>query len=97
MTVIREESCLSPAMKATLEASRRAAEADCLVLLLGESGSGKDFVARFIHIHSKRTGGPFQVLNCAAISNDLAESELFGHEEGAFTGAGRRKTGLLEL
>ncbi|MEW6350379.1 MAG: sigma 54-interacting transcriptional regulator [Thermodesulfobacteriota bacterium] len=80
-----------------MERALLAAERDCVVLLLGESGCGKDWFARFIHDHSPRAGGPFFSLNCAAIARELAESELFGHERGAFTGAGRRKRGLLEL
>jgi transcriptional regulator with PAS, ATPase and Fis domain len=65
--------------------------------LLGESGSGKDHLAGWIHEHSKRSGSPFLTINCAAVPPDLAESELFGHEAGAFTGAMNRKKGLLEL
>jgi|GEM_PF-225774 len=87
----------SPAMIATLEQARRAAQSDGIVLLLGESGSGKDYLARWIHSKSKRSDAPFFSLNCAAISRELAESELFGHERGAFTGAVTKKRGLLEL
>ena len=65
--------------------------------MLGESGSGKDFLATFIHRHSKRATGPFFAINCGALSTELAESELFGHEAGAFTDAKGRKLGLLEL
>ena len=67
------------------------------VPLQGESGSGKDYLARWIHDHSKRALSPYFSLNCAAITRELAESELFGHERGAFTGAHSRKRGLLEL
>jgi transcriptional regulator with PAS, ATPase and Fis domain len=67
------------------------------VLLLGESGSGKDYFAKYIHDHSARANGPYFAVNCAAISPTLAESELFGHEKGAFTGAASRKRGMLEL
>ena len=74
-----------------------AAASDSLVLLLGESGTGKDHLARFIHNHSSRAQGPFFAVNCAAVTPELAESELFGHEPGAFTGAHGRKRGLLEL
>jgi transcriptional regulator with PAS, ATPase and Fis domain len=84
-------------MKATLKEARLAAATDSIVLLQGESGSGKDYLARWIHDHSRRAPGPYFALNCAAISRELAESELFGHERGAFTGAQARKRGLLEL
>ncbi len=87
----------SPAMQETLRQARYAAAADSIILLLGESGSGKDYLARWIHDHSRRSSGPYFALNCAAISKELAESELFGHEAGAFTGATGRKRGLLEL
>ncbi len=88
---------LAASTRVAMERALLAAERDCVVLLLGESGSGKDWFARFIHDHSPRASGPFFSLNCAAIARELAESELFGHERGAFTGAGRRKRGLLEL
>lgn len=88
---------VSKAMAATLAVADQAARTDSLILLTGESGSGKDYLARYIHDHSKRAGGPYLSLNCAAISATLAESELFGHERGAFTGAQARKRGLLEL
>ena len=84
-------------MRATLEKARYGAATDCVILLLGESGSGKDHMARYIHAHSTRNKGPFFSINCAAISSELVESELFGHESGAFTGARSRKRGLLEL
>ncbi len=87
----------SPVMRATLEKARFAAARDSIVLICGESGSGKDYVAQWIHSHSRRTSGPFFAINCAALPQDLAESELFGHEPGAFTGARARKRGLLEL
>ena len=91
------ESYPSEAMRATMREARSAAASDGTVLLQGESGSGKDYLARWIHDHSKRSLGPYFSLNCAAISRELAESELFGHERGAFTGAHGRKRGLLEL
>jgi PAS domain S-box-containing protein len=91
------ESYRSEAMRATMREARSAAASDGTVLLQGESGSGKDYLARWIHDHSKRSLGPYFSLNCAAISRELAESELFGHERGSFTGAHRRKRGLLEL
>jgi PAS domain S-box-containing protein len=87
----------SPSMQRTLEKALVAASNDSTVLLQGESGSGKDFLARWIHERSRRSTGPFFSINCAALPRELAESELFGHERGAFTGADRRKKGLLEL
>ncbi len=91
------EAYPSQAMRAALHAARLAAATDSIVLLQGESGSGKDYLARWIHDHSRRAPGPYFAVNCAAISSDLAESELFGHERGSFTGAHGRKRGLLEL
>lgn len=91
------EEYLSPAMRLTLARAKVAANADVIVLIEGESGAGKDYLARYIHNSSKRSGGPFYAINCAAISEQLAESELFGHEAGAFTGAIRRKRGIFEL
>jgi PAS domain S-box-containing protein len=87
----------SNAMKAIMTRVNFAAETESTVLLLGESGSGKDFLARYIHDRSKRADGPYWAINCAAVSGTLADSELFGHERGAFTGAQSRKRGLLEL
>ncbi|MGB6064685.1 MAG: sigma 54-interacting transcriptional regulator [Desulfomonilaceae bacterium] len=87
----------SKAMKAIMRRVSFAAETESTVLLLGESGSGKDYLARYIHDHSKRADGPYWAINCAAVSAQLAESELFGHERGAFTGAQGRKRGHLEL
>src|SRR5256885_7025684 len=72
------------------------ADTDATVLLRGESGVGKDLVARAIHAASPRCNGPFIKVNCAAIPRELLESELFGHEKGAFTGAYRRKPGQFE-
>ena len=91
------ETYSSQAMNNTMSEARSAAASDGTVLLQGESGSGKDYLARWIHDHSKRALGPYFSLNCAAIARELAESELFGHERGAFTGAHGRKRGLLEL
>ena len=91
------ETPRSKVMQETLQLALKAATSASLVLLQGESGSGKDYMARFIHDHSDRSGGPYFSINCAAIPHELAESELFGHERGAFTGAAARKRGLLEL
>lgn len=89
--------CHSKSMRSTLKSARTAAEKESIILLLGESGSGKDYLAKYIHDHSRRANGPYFSINCAAIAPDLAESELFGHEKGSFTGAAGRKRGLLEL
>ncbi|MFH1704118.1 MAG: sigma-54 dependent transcriptional regulator [Nitrospirota bacterium] len=74
-----------------------AAQSNSRVLIMGESGSGKELVARFLHENSKRVGKPFIEVNCAAIPQELIESELFGHEKGSFTGAFERKKGKFEL
>ena len=87
----------SKAMKSIMTRVSFAAETESTLLLLGESGSGKDYLARYIHDHSKRVDGPYWSINCAAVSGTLADSELFGHKRGAFTGAQSRKRGLLEL
>jgi len=87
----------SQAMRTTLAIAERVAITNSTVLLLGESGSGKDYLARYIHDHSNRSDGPFFSINSAALPPTLAESELFGHESGSFTGAARRKRGLVEL
>ncbi len=87
----------SEAMKDTMELASQAASKDSILLLQGESGSGKDHLAKWIHDHSKRSGSRFLTINCATVPHELAESELFGHESGAFTGAVSRKRGLLEL
>ncbi len=87
----------SQAMKDTLDKALSAAQSETVTLLTGESGCGKDYLARYIHERSRRSTGPFYSINCAALPPELAESELFGHEAGAFTGASRGKRGLLEL
>jgi len=87
----------SNVMRETLSLAQLVANVNTTALLTGESGSGKDYLARYIHDHSDRTEGPFQPVNCAALPENLLESELFGHEPGAFTGANKRKRGLIEL
>jgi two-component system response regulator AtoC len=86
----------SPAMRSIKEIIEDIAGTDATVLIRGESGVGKDLVARTIHAASPRHDGPFVKVNCAALPVDLLESELFGHEQGAFTGAYRRKLGQVE-
>ncbi|HSP78854.1 MAG TPA: sigma 54-interacting transcriptional regulator [Myxococcaceae bacterium] len=85
-----------PAMKRLYELVRRLAASELPVLVLGETGAGKENAAFAVHHWSRRTGKPFVALNCATIGETLAESELFGHERGAFTGATSSKEGLLE-
>ena len=85
-----------PAMRQVLDLARRVAPSEASVLITGESGVGKEVLARFVHAHSKRKDGPFVSLNCAAIPENLLESELFGHEKGAFTGAAARRIGKFE-
>ena len=87
----------SPALESVLEQVERVAPTDSTVLIQGETGTGKELIARAIHNLSSRVGRPFIKLNCAAIPFDLLESELFGHEKGAFTGAIAQKIGRFEL
>ena len=86
----------SPAMRRVMDLARRVANIESSVLITGESGVGKERVARFVHERSSRTSGPFIAVNCGAITEALLESELFGHTRGAFTGAARDRTGLFE-
>jgi len=86
----------SPQMRAIRTVIENVADTDATILILGESGVGKDLVARAIHACSARHRGPFVKVNCAAIPQELLESELFGHERGAFTGAHRRTPGQFE-
>src|SRR3954462_12059566 len=87
----------APALKAVLVDVERVAPTDSTVLVLGETGTGKELIARAVHNVSARRGRPFIKLNCAAIPFDLLESELFGHEKGAFTSAIAQKLGRFEM
>jgi DNA-binding NtrC family response regulator len=87
----------SPAMRRVFETIERVAGSNVDVLVLGDTGTGKELVARAIHRRSPRAGGPFVPIDCGAIPDNLLESELFGHERGAFTGADNRRIGLLEF
>jgi DNA-binding NtrC family response regulator len=87
----------STAMQDVLELAARVAPLDTTVLVYGESGTGKEFIVRMIHDQSPRAAGPFVSINCAALTETLLESELFGHVRGAFTGAVRDKAGLFEV
>src|SRR5204863_5489715 len=88
---------LSPKMAQVKNVARQVAGTDVPVLMLGESGVGKEVLARYIHTHSTRADKPFVKVNCAALPDDLLESELFGYERGAFTGALNEKPGKFEL
>ena len=93
-----ERDCVvakDPAMLRVLDTARTIAPHDCAVLITGETGSGKEVVARLIHQRSKRSSGPWVDVNCAALPEHLVESELFGYEKGAFSGADTTKPGLL--
>jgi two-component system response regulator HydG len=86
----------SAAMERVLDLARRVAKVDSTVLLTGESGVGKERIARLVHQDSSRTAGPFVAVNCGAVAEGLLESELFGHARGAFTGASQDRAGLFE-
>ncbi len=86
----------SPAMRELYRYAERAARSQISLLITGETGAGKDMLARWVHAHSPRARGPFQAINCAALPEALLESQLFGYERGAFTGATRSQKGLLE-
>jgi transcriptional regulator with PAS, ATPase and Fis domain len=89
--------CASPVMQEAVRVARASAESHAKVLITGESGVGKDLLARYIHAHSARAQGPFVVVNCAGVAETLLESELFGHVRGSFTGAYRDQVGQLQL
>src|SRR5262249_8298318 len=87
----------SPALKKVLHHGKVAADADCTVLITGETGTGKEPIARAIHSLSRRKDKPFIAVSCSALPSGLVESELFGHEKGAFTGATSRRIGRFEM
>jgi transcriptional regulator with GAF, ATPase, and Fis domain len=87
----------SPVLQTVLSRISKVARTDSSVLVTGETGTGKELVARAIHRHSQRSSRAFVNVNCAAIPRDLITSELFGHEKGAFTGAAQRRLGRFEL
>lgn len=87
----------SPAMREFLSLVKRVVDTDTTLLVLGETGVGKEYLSRAVHAESKRSNGPFVAVNCVALSESLLESELFGHVEGAFTGAVRARRGYFEL
>jgi DNA-binding NtrC family response regulator len=88
---------VSPQFRGLLRLVERAAPTDATVLITGETGSGKEMVAKLIHARSPRRARPFVIVECAALQEELLQSELFGHERGAFTGAERSKPGLFEV
>ncbi|BCX88165.1 two-component system, response regulator FlrC [Methylomarinovum tepidoasis] len=96
-THAHQEAVKSPAMRRVYELAQRVAPTDASVLILGESGSGKEVIARYLHRHSRRSRGPFLAINCAAIPEQMLEAELFGYEKGAFTGAIQATPGKFEL
>jgi DNA-binding NtrC family response regulator len=92
-----EMVCVSPVMKGLVETARQAANSKATVLITGDSGTGKEVLSRFIHECSPRRQMPYIKVNCAALAENLLESELFGHEQGAFTSAIKRRKGRFEL
>src|SRR6202795_3156005 len=88
---------VDPASRRVLELAEKVADASTTVLITGESGTGKDQLARWIHERGARHDAPLLKIDCASLPSELVESELFGHERGAFTGAVARKLGRLEL
>jgi two-component system response regulator HydG len=86
-----------PNMERLLDTARQVAPTDCNIIITGESGTGKELFARYIHFNSTRSSGPFSAINCGAFTEELLSNELFGHEKGAFTGAGATKKGLVEM
>jgi DNA-binding NtrC family response regulator len=83
-------------MRAILDIARGVAPTDCNVLIVGETGTGKELLARHVHAHSRRASGPFVAINCGALNEELLANELFGHEKGAYTGAQQSRGGLVE-
>jgi len=93
----REIFTVDPRMLSVLEMLKTVAKSKASVFIQGESGTGKELIARFIHRHSNRSGAPFVAVNCAAVPHNLLESEMFGYEKGAFTGAAQRRIGKFEM
>jgi transcriptional regulator with GAF, ATPase, and Fis domain len=87
----------SPALQTVLSSIVKVAPTDSTVLITGETGTGKELIARAVHKHSQRSGQAFISVNCASIPSSLIASELFGHEKGAFTGAVQRRQGRFEM
>ena len=96
-TLLDDVSTANPAMRRLVETARRVAASDSSVLVLGETGAGKEWLARAVHRAGPRADGPFVAVNCGALPETLLESELFGHEKGAFTGAIRAHRGHFEV
>src|SRR3989442_13311742 len=97
MSMFEEIVGSSPALQAVLSRVARVAPTDSTVLITGETGTGKELVARAVHKHSQRSARAFVPVSCAAVPSSLIASELFGHEKGAFTGAQQRRLGRFEL